>query len=523
MSNIKKNHSFNYFIAFLFLLPLFFPSQISGSERTFYAIGEKYAVSSGHTLATKTAAEILRKGGNAIDAAVSAAFVLGVVDFSNSGIGGDGFALVSQHIYGKNRIFAYDGSITRPSAPNTSYAGLPALPALLLQMLKNHGTMPYSEILKPAINYAEEGFKVTPYLETVALKTIPKIKDKKALSLLTGSNLKAGEIFKQPILATTLKEMASDSNKSFYSGQTAKAILEDLKIKGSGYRFTDFVRYNPKLTLPLRVEYENFDIFGTLPPSSSLIAIKLGTALDASGLDLSDDSPYNSFLLAKFSRPFLEERYSSLAFYAHNPYELFQLIPDNCNPANSEKILAEASNTTHICVWDSFGNAVSMTLTLGSHFGTQELSPCGFFYNNELKNYTKAVADYPDDYSKKLGPISSKSPIIVLKNRQLFAALGGAGSDRIIQNTGLLLGQLLSNQTDKNMLSRLRFFMDHKQILHLESNPEGIEPLIDYPKINHRNYGEDYFGLECLILKDSNIRQLKAFGDFRRDGSSFAE
>ncbi|MEW6711979.1 MAG: gamma-glutamyltransferase, partial [Candidatus Riflebacteria bacterium] len=164
--------------------------------------------------------------------------------------------------------------------------------------------------------------------------------------------------------------------------------------------------------------------------------------------------------------------------------------------------------------------AVSMTLTLGSHCGSGHLSPLGFFYNNEMRNYKEVVARYPDDYPKKAGPISSKAPIMLKKNGQLVFIAGGAGSDRIIANVGLLCARFIANpEKTINSIDDPRYFLDYKDCLNYEWSPAIASN--DFFKLNFdnsklRESGDDFFGLVAAISKEQSA--FTAAGDFRRDG-----
>jgi gamma-glutamyltranspeptidase/glutathione hydrolase len=205
-----------------------------------------------------------------------------------------------------------------------------------------------------------------------------------------------------------------------------------------------------------------------------------------------------------------------------DPYRFIEFA-DNI-VVNRSGDVVEDGNTTHLCVADKNGMLVSMTLTLGSHFGTGEVSPAGFFYNNGLRNFTDVVSGYPDDYPADAGPISTKSPVIVTRNGQPVLAIGGAGSERIVFNTGLALARFLRRpqQTD-HLLSAPRYFLDHRQKLVVEWQPDtsSAKTLEQwFPEVTVKPGCDDYFGLLSAIMAEG--RQFKALADPRRDGSCAA-
>ena len=522
---MKKKHLSLSLLLFAFILLLFYSEASANTRpRAFTQQGQFGAVSSGHPIATSAAVKILKNGGNAIDAAVCAAFMLGVVDFTNSGPGGDAFALV--HL-SSGEILSFDGSIKRPieTGDSNSDIGLPTAPELLLRILKTFGTCTPAEILAPSIKVCQRGFEVSSYLHQVIRKKLLKLEYRPAIEFLApdGYAMPAGTILKQPVLAKTLAQIARDNGESFYRGEHARVLVDHMRANGSGYSIKDFENYKSKVSLPFKFEWQSYCLYGTPPPSSSVAAIKLATKLADSDLDLFNPGAKAVVSIAQTGQKIIDFKYNFLSNYLHCP-ERFIKDSEGAAGTESDVVKADDSLTTHLCVWDKDNNAVSITLTLGSHCGTGHLSPLGFFYNNEMRNYKEIVARYPQNYDKNAGPISSKSPMMIKKGARLAAILGGAGSDRIIFNTGLIAAKFLRQRSeDENFFNLPRFFLDYKNTLQLEWHKDGellkqISTL--WPTINIRESGDDYFGLMAGIFKTN--KGLRAFGDFRRDGSCAA-
>ena len=182
----KKTYLFRVLFCFFYIGLFTLYSRYSFAyERVYYSEGMNGAVSCGHPLAAKTAIKILKDGGNAVDAAIAAAFVLGVVDFSNSGIGGEGFALI---YHPSNKIIAIDGSTKRPASDvKNEYdcaIALPAIPEMLLKMRRLYGSKSAKELINPAIEICNKGFEVSNYLAWVISNSGNKIKDSNALRLI---------------------------------------------------------------------------------------------------------------------------------------------------------------------------------------------------------------------------------------------------------------------------------------------------------------------------------------------------
>jgi len=508
----------------LFMLVLFLQHDLPAatSERQFYAAGRFGAVSSGHPLATEAAATILKNGGNAVDAAVAAAFMLGVVDFSNSGIGGDGYALIRSP---SGQIMAWDGSVKLPRSfsgkPGTHPLGLPTLPEMLLKLLRLYGSRNRAEIIAPAISTCLNGFKISSYMEKVLEKSVMKITDPLAINFLApeGYPLRAGQNFKQPKLAETLAELVYDGGTSFYRGKTSAKIVADMQKHGSDYTAADMAFYRSIPTKPYRFSTGNFTISGNPPPASSMATIRLIKDLLDSGIDLNNLNPEQTVSVAQTGKNLLAIKYDGIARSINDPAQFMQIN----KPVAAEMAGEDVSNTTHICVWDRHGMIVSMTLTLGSHFGTGQFSPAGFFYNNGLRNYSPEVGGYPAAYPLLAGPVSAKSPLIILENGHPLMAIGGAGSNRIIFNTALAAARVIQSKNSFMWLNKKpRFFMDHKDKLHIEWYPNA--DLNDYKSFHQatelRIGCDDYFGLVSSIMASGS--ELIAIADHRRDGSCAA-
>ena len=479
------------------------------------------AVSCGHPLAAKTAIKILKDGGNAVDAAIAAAFVLGVVDFSNSGIGGEGFALI---YHPSNKIIAIDGSTKRPASDvKNEYdcaIALPAIPEMLLKMRRLYGSKSAKELINPAIEICNKGFEVSNYLAWVISNSGNKIKDSNALRLIKpdGKPLKAGQLFKQPILGKTLEQMSKDQGMAFYYGFEADKTLIDMKAKGSTYSKYDFMHYRSRLCKPIKVTYKQYEIYGNPLPSCSVATIKLALKLLSNNKPLLNQSISDFIAQANICRDVLNEKYYILSDFINDSIK-FITVSENSKSVEEK----DDSHTTHLCVWDKNNMIVSMTLTLGNHFGTGQLAPGGFFYANSLRNYSKSVVNYSKNYPINQGPITTKSPIIVTKLGKPWLSLGGAGANRIITNTALMLARMISGYGIEESMNEPRYYMEFNSKIYIEENPshqdyhEKIRTI--YPNIEKKKYLHDYFGLLSVIFRPSLTDSIQTVGDKHRDGS----
>lgn len=517
-------------VLFLFLLIAFTGgiwAQDIKSERCFEAAGEFGAVSSGNPLATSAAIKILSNGGNAVDAAVAAGFMLGVVDFSNSGIGGDGFAIIRTPA---GQILAWDGSIRRPQHMTEKLGehplGLPTMPELLLKLLRHHGSRSRAEVLEPAISACINGFKLSAYVEKAVEKQLPNMTDPAAVAFLApeGFPLRAGHVLKQPLLAQTLNQLVRDGGQSFYRGEMAKILVQNMQEHGSEYQPADLANYRSQPVKPVRFDWQGYSLYGPPPPSSSVATIKLAIDLLNSGWNMFSRDAEEIINIARLGRKVIGAKYSGVAESIGDPGKFAAIADAEEFDAPPQPETSGGTNTTHLCVWDRNGMAVSMTLTLGSHFGTRQFSPAGFFYNNGLRNFSKTVGGYPSDYPVTAGPVSAKSPILITHKNRLWLAIGGAGSNRIIFNTALAIARCIARpEAFTRIIKEPRFFLEYNRILFVEWSPDRqrLTSLKQkWPELQIKPGADDYFGLVSAILASGS--QLITVADHRRDGSCAA-
>ncbi len=523
MINKSKSIAKTTFITISLFFICIFHANAEQPARNYVSYGSHGAVSSGNPLAANAAINILKNGGNAVDAAVAAGFTLGVVDFTNSGLGGEGFALICNS---DGKAIAIDGSTKRPVGQvKNQYdcpISLPAIPEMLLKMKRLYGKLPLSTVISPAIELSDNGFEVSEYIAGIISNRLHNIKDQAARDLLApnGIPLKANQLLKQPKLALTLKTLAKDNGVSFYFGEQADKTLEDMKSKGAFYTKYDFMHYRSKLCKPVALTFNDKIIYGNPFPSCSPVTIKLAEELVTQDAPAFPNAEDELLKIANIYRKHLNRKYYDSARFINNSQSY---MSEDFGEYANEAFDANDTNTTHLCVWDKDNLVVSMTLTLGNHFGSGQLAPGGFFYANNLRTYSNKIVSYPKFYPNDAGSITSKSPIIVTKDNKPWLAIGGAGADRIITNTATVLANVLRGYDISECLQYPRIFMDYYLDLYIEGNPEQRNRIeIDSKKARtvYKPYLDDYFGLVSAIQKENNI--LKAVGDKHRDGSCSA-
>ena len=396
-------------------------------------------------LGSQAGVEILKRSGNAVDAAVATAFALAVVEPSAGNIGGGGFMLI-RLADGKTTFLDYretaPGKATRDmyigkdgkldeeaSVIGYRSVAVPGTVAGLELALKTYGTMKLADVMAPAIRLAEEGFVVSEKLaaeleeESPGLEAFPA---SKRILLHGGERFKAGDRLKQPELAATLKRIAQNGATEFYHGETAHVLADEMAKNGGIISLDDLANYKPKAREALHAKYENgghsWEVLTAPPPSSGGVAmIEALNMLKDVPLKGWDD-PQSVHMVVEAMRRIFADRAAYLADPDHAKIPVAGLT-DPCyakeraatidpTKASSSKTItagtphacgasassgavshsvsskAEGRHTTHFSVVDAAGNAVASTYTLNDSYGSHVTCASGFLLNDEMDDFT---------------------------------------------------------------------------------------------------------------------------------------
>ncbi len=519
--------------------------------------------------ASEVGAEILRKGGNAVDAAVATGLALAVVLPRAGNLGGGGFMVV--YLKDKDKTITIDYRERAPSAAhrdlfldeNGNYdknkaqfsllsAGVPGTVAGLHHALTKYGTMTWQEVLEPSIRLAEQGFSVPHDLANI----LASERYKKRLSSNEAaaksyyktdkSNYQAGEILKLPDLAWTLKQLSDNGPDAFYKGEIAKKIIKEMERNGGLITAQDLKNYTPVERSPVEGTYKNFKIV-SMPPASSggIHLIQMLNMIEEFPIkDMGFGSADSIHLLAEVMKRAYADRSKHLGdmdFY-DVPYSLMSkeyssflnksISISSITP--SKDILAgdphpyESPDTTHFSVMDRYGNAVSNTYTLNFSYGSGIMIPgTGMLMNNEMDDFSSKPGT-PNGYGL-LGseansieankrPLSSMTPTIIFKDNKPYLVLGSPGGSRII--TTVLQVALNVMEHDMNVAQAVNSPRIHHQwlpeVLMIE---KGFGP--DTEKLlrekGYRLYPSSTMGSVQAILKDGEY--FYGAADPRRPGS----
>lgn len=486
------------------------PLAAQAEDKQPVAVGTGGAVATGNVLASRAGLEVLEAGGNAVDAAVATAAVLGVTQPLSSGIGGGGFMVVYRA--SDESVTTIDHRETAPAAmqPDSFWedgaplsftdarwsgrsAGVPGTVAGWDEALTRFGTMSFGDVLQPAIRVARDGFEVDQVLHdqiAAVAGFFDDINPTKELFLdPDGTAPAVGSTFQNPDLARAYERIARLGTKGFYRGAIAAAMTQAVqnppvapdatRVWRPGMMTMRDVRsYEAPLRDPTVVSYRGLDVFGMGPPSSGgstvgealniLEGFDLGSVpreqalhdfLEASALAFADrnvflgDSDFVDVPLeGLLSQGFADERRALIGDdAATKPVPSGDPWPHQGGSGGAAATAATASGgdtTTHLTVSDREGNVVSYTYTIESTGGNGITVPgWGFLLNNELTDFNFALLDHPNSVEGGKRPRSSMSPTIVLEDGQPVAAVGSPGGSMII--TTVL--QILVNHIDFDM------------------------------------------------------------------------
>lgn len=481
----------------LFLL-LFILFSAEGQSGRTPAIAKNGMVASSHYLGSQAGRDILKKGGNAIDAAVATGFVMAVVHPSAGNIGGGGF-LVYHSANGEKIGFNFREKAPK-KATETMYlnqdgelikglnhfgplaVGVPGTVAGLWKAHQKYGKLPWKDLLQPAIDLAENGYPSSwrnqGWLKRIQAQKEPIYNATKNTFLKNGTTLyEPGELFKQPDLAATLKRIQEKGRDGFYKGKTATLIAKYMKKHNGLITKEDLADYEAVEQELIHGTYRGYDVYGMSPPSSGGVAIvEMLNILEGYNLkEMGHNSALYLHLLTETMRAAFADRAQYLGDPAFNPD---MPIKELTSKAHADKIrptidwyqatesdsskfnqirFEESEETTHFSIVDPDGNAVSLTYTLEYSYGSSiTVAGAGFLLNNEMGDFnpvpglttrTGLIGTKPNLVAPEKRMLSSMSPTILAKNGKPVMVIGSPGGRTII-NTTL---QVILNVIDHEM------------------------------------------------------------------------
>lgn len=422
--------------------------------------------------AAQAGLDVLKRGGNAVDAAVAISLALGVTNSGSCGVGGGGFMLI---YWARNhKFYALDYREVAPYAASPSMyvqdgkanedlarsgplaVAVPGEIAGLDTALKRFGTMKFSALAAPAIRLADIGFPLSPHMARDVAYAADQIKRDPGFAATFfkpgGSPLKAGDIVHDKPLANLLRSLGDNPSQEFYRGQISKQIAAYMQAKDGLITEEDLTDYHPVWRDPLRFSYRGYDLYTMPPPSSGGVVLEMLGMLAPGHIEgLGFDSPaYLAQLIQIMRMGFVDrDSYADPAFVkvpidellspAHLAQARKTALHGLATPPSSE---ARDHGTSNFCVVDKAGNIVDVTTTVNTIFGAKIMIPAiGLILNDEMDDFSiapgvpnafKLVQSSANKIEPGKRPLSSMSPLIAMHHGAPAMVLGGSGGPTII-------------------------------------------------------------------------------------------
>jgi gamma-glutamyltranspeptidase/glutathione hydrolase len=456
----------------------------------------------------EVAKNILQNGGNAVDAAIAAQFVLAVTLPEAGNIGGGGFMLIykdkksdfidyrEQAPLSAHRDMYLDENgnvIPNQSVIGILSSGVPGTVAGMWLAHQKHGSLPWKDLVQPSLNLAEKGFKVHPALAKSIEEYIVSLKSRgfevNFKDYFAGA--KANETFQQLELADTLKRVRDQGRDGFYKGQTAKIISDFMRQENGLVTEQDLLSYEAKSRTPLSAQWREYRLLTSPPPSSGGIAIiqwlKMYDLLTLEQQVPTHNSGAYIHLLAEIGKRVFADRAKYLVDPDFFEVPVDKLMTDEYIATRSQTVLRdrisetelvkpglkESEETTHFSILDKWGNAVSNTTTINLGFGSGVVvAGAGFLLNDEMDDFSSkpgvanvfgAVGGQANEIQPKKRMLSSMTPSMVLKNGEVNFITGSPGGTTIISSVYLsILHALEFSMSAIDVVNKPRF---HHQLL----------------------------------------------------------
>jgi gamma-glutamyltranspeptidase/glutathione hydrolase len=501
----------------------------------------------------------MRAGGNAVDAAVCAALVAGVASPSSSGIGGGGFVLA--WLSDRAQPYLLDFRETAPEkldgAPFEArplpegrrgvLSGVPGEVKGLFELHQRFGKRPWADVVKPAARWATGGFPINPHLASALSFVAADLSKDPGLSSVFFSGGKpaaVGQLVKNPKLGKTLERIAAEGPKAIYEGPIADDIVETVRAAGGSLSRTDLARYKPVERQPLRIKWEEHDVYSMPPPSAGglMLAETLGMFSSAELRKLGLNSASHQHLLAEAMRGAIADRMRYVGDPDHVPVDVTKLFSPSRLAARKRRIAPDRTHaiprfgleehgTHHLVTADAAGNVVSLTTTVNNAFGVKlTAKESGIVLNDQLDDFTaqRSIEGFgmkasPNAARPGARPVSSMTPTIVVRAGQPLLAIGGSGGMTIATNvTELTLSRLVFGTAPAELVKAPRFYVP-TQGAYIQLEKGAPEALVRDLEARGEIVGTAPFTTSAVqLIALEKGRKLPA-ADPRKHGSARAE
>jgi gamma-glutamyltranspeptidase/glutathione hydrolase len=517
-----------------------------------------------HPLAAEAGRDMLKRGGNAVDAAVAAAFALNAAEPFASGIGGGGFMVLYLAKEKKVTVISFREKAPASARPDMfagkgeetdalrlekgTAVGVPGMLAGWNLALTKYGTKSLAACAERAVEVAEQGFRVGQTFSTInkdEYERILKNAGEATCYLNQGIPYEPGDLFRNPDLARTLRLIGEKGIGEFYRGGIARKIVEAVRAKEGGVTLEDLASYEAKEVPPLQGRYKDCTIYAAPPPATGgmhvlqLLRILEGWPLRSWGLN---SAPYIHHLSEAMRYLFADhDRYLGDPDFVKIPTD--DLLSKEYAAAVAAKIKPDktagsypstafvgaengAGNTTHLGVVDKDGNAVALTQSINDFFATAIVPEgTGFLLNNHMRDFDLDPGS-PNAPGPGKRPVSNMGPMIIVRGGSLFLVLGTPGGTRIFSSLTQILANVLEFGMDLDAAVEAPRFFSYSvngatRPIHLESRiPEATQKALEAfgHELQVREDYDKYFGGAQALMILRNPRRVLGGADSRRDG-----
>ncbi len=498
-------------------------------------------VATQHQGATAAGISALERGGNAFDAAAAAAFALGVCEPAASGLGGQTMALLYDSR--SRRTVALDGSSRAPHRATPGSVGkaeqrhghaattVPSTPATLEYLRAKFGRLDLDTVLGPSVALAEGGVRVSALQHTLTVRERENLlREGGGLHFLKGGSraYPTGALFRQPVLAGTLRRLARRGVEDFYRGRIARMIDADMRKHGGLIRRDDLAQVPwPIVRRPVSCRFGDLRVLTFPPPGAGRTLVEMLNILSHFPASRRDaDTPAGAVLLAHvIHRAFMDRRDRPFDpnFYAQVE-ERRMVSPEYASDIarGIEEFLPSRGETTHLSAMDREGNVVALTQSIERVYGACTCAPeLGFLYNNYLSAFEYEDISHPYYLRPNAVPWASVAPTIVFRGRRPWLAIGSPGSERITPSILQVLLRL-ERRSPFEAVDAPRLHCSLKRVVSLEAPrmrddiPAALER--DGFTVRRREPYSFYLGCVQMVMREKG--DFIGVADPRRDGSA---
>ncbi len=522
------------------------------------AVGEHGVIAAGREDAAQIGIDIMKQGGNAIDAAVAIGFALGVSEQQSSGIGGGGFMIVRFGETGEVVFIDFrdkaaaaasldqwtilpDGSVKdQENKIGAKAVAVPGEVKGLLYALETYGTMDRESVMQPAIEMAENGFEVSGITSRDikdAYGAISAFPSTAAIYLDPEWEMpyEPGDVIRNEDLANTLKLIARDGEEVFYRGEIAQKIVDTVQKYGGNLTMQDFADYEIHVTEPVRGSYRGYDVYSSaLPSSGGTIILEILNILENFDVAAMDPESAEYFHLMSEA---MKLGFADRAAYMGDP--LFVDVPvegilskeyarqqaERIDPERAgtfeagEPMPFESASTTHYSIIDEKGNMVAVTKTVDATFASGLVAEgTGILLNDTLFDFS-VDPESPNVIEGGKRPLSSMSPTLVLKDGEPFLALGAPGTTRIITGVAQTISKVIDHGMQiQEAVDAVRMHDDYGVLILEDRVDESVKKELE--AMGHElETGEVWFTFPCVqACMRTKEGTLLGAADPRRDG-----